>query len=150
MADRGKKAMKKMKEDLNNTVKILYPDVADPPFLPALPLHGYTGLYIHPAYQNLTIQLSDEAQAGGYEPRRPLIAYRADMIWPMTIEFEHVSGEYWAIYATSMRIPVSWQARHGKVEFKLGANGEVEALVAEFTEIGEPTSEGKITFTKVS
>lgn len=105
----------------------------------ALPLEAYTGTYFHPAYLNLTIDLSDaEGQ---------LKALRNSQVWQMTFDFVQVSGEYWIIYVDMARSPNLLNGQLAKAEFRIGANGKVAELIVEFLEDG---SEGSITFQKIN
>lgn len=87
----------------------------------------------------MTIELSDDATG-------QLKAVRADFVWSMTFDFEHVSGDYWIIYIDMAKTPNFLNGQFAKAEFRIGADGKVSGVVIEFLEDG---SEGIITFEKV-
>lgn len=116
----------------------LYPDRAQPPLPKALPLKEYTGTYFHPAYRNLTIDLSDAS--------KQLRAVQ-DSVWQMIFDFVHVSGEFWIIYVDMKNAPNLLSGQVARAEFRIGATGKVDKLMVEFMEEG---SEGIITFDKIA
>lgn len=126
----------------DKAVDELYPDRAAPPVPRALPLEAYTGTYFHPGYLNMTITTNDEGEEG-----RLLRAVREDFVWQMTFDFVHASGEYWAVLIDMKDSPNRLNGQVAKAEFRVGPDGKVSALVAEFLEEG---SEGIITFDKIA
>jgi hypothetical protein len=100
---------------------------------------AYTGTYFHPAYRNLTIELSSV--------EGELHARRADFVWQMTFDFTHVSGEYWVVVIDMMNSPNQLNGQLAKAEFRVGLSGKVEEVLIEFLEDG---SEGIITFKKLA
>lgn len=146
--NRQRKGLEKVRSDLTKAVEILYPDRADPPLLPALPLHGYIGTYNHPAYQNITVELAVDDSRLKAPQRRPLKAVRDGTVWPSTWEFEHVSSEYWVVYTTPLNIPIQSYATFIKAEFRVGASGKADQLLVEFASSGDG-SEGVITFDRI-
>ncbi|RYP75863.1 hypothetical protein DL771_002127 [Monosporascus sp. 5C6A] len=139
-----KKSFDKMLAAADGAVDRLYPGRADPPLPRALPLGDYAGTYFHAAYRNITIEVTDKSD--GTDSKRELKAAREDFVWKMTFEFEHVSGEFWVIYAEP-RGSSGVGTELGKAEFKIGITGKAEALKAEFFEDG---SEGVILFEKIA
>ncbi|KAI1387779.1 beta-lactamase/transpeptidase-like protein [Hypoxylon trugodes] len=130
----------------------LYPDRADPPLPRALPLEDYVGVYYHPAYQNVTLELIGKDEVSGSWPRiggkkSELKAIRDNMEWQMTFEFGHVSGEYWVVIVDSLYVANGLARQLARAEFEVGAKGKVEKLKMEFFENG---SEGAIVFDKIA
>lgn len=134
----------------DSAVDSLYPDIADPPLPRALPLREYTGTYSHPAYQNITVELASPRQSGTNpkhgQTKIELQAVRSDVVWQMTFDFAHVSGEFWLIYIDMLKTPNGLMSQHAKAEFRVGPGGEATQLVIEFMEEG---SEGTIVFERV-
>ncbi|KAI1100791.1 beta-lactamase/transpeptidase-like protein [Jackrogersella minutella] len=135
-------------------VEDLYPERADPPLPRALPLEDYVGVYSHPAYQIVTLQLTEEntTSATNSRPKRAgkrgeLKAIRDDMEWQMTFEFIHVSGELWAVVIDMLNTPNMLNGQLARAEFVVGVKGTVDKLKMEFMEDG---SEGVIAFDKVA
>ncbi|RYP50402.1 hypothetical protein DL768_004077 [Monosporascus sp. mg162] len=140
----AKKAFDEMLAAADDAVDRLYPRRADPPLPRALPLGDYAGTYFHAAYRNITIEVMDNSD--GIDGKRELKAAREDFVWKMTFEFEHVSGEFWVIYAEP-RGSGGVGTQLGKAEFKIGSTGKVESLKAEFFQDG---SEGVLLFEKIA
>ncbi|KAI0836342.1 beta-lactamase/transpeptidase-like protein [Hypoxylon sp. FL0890] len=135
-------------------VNDLYPERANPPLPPALPLKEYVGVYSHPAYQNITLELVDEDdttlsdnQTKKRERRGELKAIRDNMEWQMTFEYIHVSGEFWAVIIDMLNTPNLLTAQLARAEFVVGVKGKVDKLKMEFLENG---SEGVIVFDKIA
>ncbi|OTA54193.1 beta-lactamase/transpeptidase-like protein [Hypoxylon sp. EC38] len=151
-AGQGKKLIDYQLKLHKTAVDDLYPEHADPPLTPALPLQEYAGIYSHPAYQNITLELIGEDdttptnnQAKGGE-RGKLRAIRDDMEWQMTFEFVHVSGEFWAVIIDMLNTPNMITTQLARAEFVVGFKGKVDNMQIEFLEDG---SEGVIVFDKI-
>ncbi|RYP82795.1 hypothetical protein DL770_005505 [Monosporascus sp. CRB-9-2] len=140
----AKKTFDEMLANADGAVDRLYPGRADPPLPRALPLGEYAGTYFHAAYRNISIEVIDNSD--GIDGKRELKAAREDFVWKMSFEFEHVSGEFWVIYAEP-RGSGGVRTQLGKAEFKIGSTGKVEALKAEFFQDG---SEGVVLFEKIA
>lgn len=89
----------------------------------------------------MTITTNDGEEEGR------LRAVREDFVWQMTFDFVHASGEYWAVLIDMKDSPNRLNGQVAKAEFRVGPDGKVSALVAEFLEEG---SEGIITFDKIA
>jgi hypothetical protein len=122
-----------------------YPNRADPPLARILPLNKYLGTYHHPAYQNITLTLTEES-GDGTHPKRELRSAQTDFVWKVIYEFEHVSGEYWLVFINMQNTPNGFFQQYGKAEFKLGVSGDVEGLEIEYFEDG---TEGTIYYKKI-
>ena len=74
----------------------LYPNAPKDPIPLSLPLQAYAGTYTSPGYGtvNLTIDKMDDQLPSSNQPSGRLCAAVLDRAWPMIVEFEHVSGEY--------------------------------------------------------
>ncbi|EFX04400.1 serine beta-lactamase-like superfamily protein [Grosmannia clavigera kw1407] len=124
----------------------LYPQRAQPPLPPSLPLADFVGTYYHPAYQNLTLQLmkSNYSDYGVV-----FTAERREHTWPTLCEFVHVSGDSWAMY-TDMLYERSGNFRgYGRARFQVGADGRAGSLVVEFWDRDDDTVEGVFTFVRI-
>ncbi|KAH8891646.1 beta-lactamase/transpeptidase-like protein [Thozetella sp. PMI_491] len=125
----------------------LYPDRPETPIAPALPLEAYAGTYYHPAYRNTTIYV------GGPKPARiadsKLGVDRADAVWRMTGELQHISGEYWILYSYFTTVPVS-PISSSPVQFHIGADGKVASLDIEFGDAPRGKGDGSYTWEKIA
>ena len=89
-----------MVEEMNAQMKIgraeLYPNAPKDPIPLSLPLKAYAGAYTSAGYGtvNLTVDKMDDQSPLSNEPSDRLRAAVFDRVWPMIVEFEHVSGEY--------------------------------------------------------
>ena len=86
----------------------------------------------------------DDGKAGG--GKRLLRAVRNAMVWKMTLEFEHVSGEFWLVYCMP-RVSNGLMTELCRAEFRVGPSGRADAVEVEFFEDG---SEGVIVFERVA
>ncbi|KAH9885525.1 beta-lactamase/transpeptidase-like protein [Xylariomycetidae sp. FL2044] len=85
---------------------------------------------------------------GSQKRRRPqLRAVRRDMQWQMTYEFEHASGEYWAVVIDMLNSPNRLNGQLARAEFEVGVDGKVAGVGMEFLEDGY---EGVVLFEKVA
>lgn len=134
---------------LNGTLDRLYPDRAQPPQPPSLPLADYTGTYHHPAYQNMTIELvdSNDYKESNYEVT--FTAERRDHTWPTLCEFVHVSGEHWLLYTDMLYERSGNFKSYGRAWFDVGADGRAHTLVVEFWNADEDIIEGVVPFARV-
>lgn len=150
-ANRGKEAVDKALSRFDTAVDKLYPTRANPPRLPTLQLHEYAGVYSHPAYHNLTLELaeppSDAQGASTTVKTGKLKGSREDEVWQFTYDFAHVSGEFWVILLDMKNSPNQLNGQVAKAEFRIGPSGRVEQLVVEYT---EDQSEGIITYAKIA
>ncbi|KAI0104412.1 beta-lactamase/transpeptidase-like protein [Daldinia grandis] len=140
---RGEEVLNTQLKLAETAVQDLYPERADPPLPRALPLEKYVGVYSHPAYQNITLQLTDEDSANA---KGELGALRDDMEWQMTFDFHHVSGEFWAVVIDMLNTPNLLNGQRARAQFELGVKGTVDKLKMEFLEDG---NEGVIVFDRV-
>lgn len=109
------------------------------------PLEAYTGLYSNPGYRNLTVHLAPPATStGGLQSilgstqRKPIqyLTIGVNRIWPFTLDFEHVSGEFFIargyhdmhLKHQDMYDPLEIQLT--KVEFRIGEDGQVKEMGA--------------------
>ncbi|KAI2781006.1 beta-lactamase/transpeptidase-like protein [Daldinia loculata] len=141
---RGEKVLNTQLKLAETAVHDLYPERADPPLPRALPLEKYVGVYFHPAYQNITLQLTDEDSVN---TKGELRALRDDMEWQMTFDFHHVSGEFWAVVIDMLNTPNLLNGQRARAQFGLGVKGTVDKLKMEFLEDG---NEGVIVFDRVA
>ncbi|KAI2610592.1 beta-lactamase/transpeptidase-like protein [Hypoxylon sp. NC1633] len=147
----GEKVVYDQLKVADTAVDTLYPERANPPLPRALPLEKYVGVYGHPAYQNITIELTgeDNSAKGDSRPsgKGQLKAVRDNMVWQMTFEFRHVSGEFWAVVIDMLNTPNGLGVQLARAEFVVGVKGNVDKLKMEFLEDG---SEGVIVFDKIA
>ncbi|KAI1777305.1 beta-lactamase/transpeptidase-like protein [Hypoxylon cercidicola] len=147
----SKKTLDEMLKLADTAVEKLYPDRADPPLPRALPLQDYVGTYFHPAYRTVTIELAeggDSSSSSGIEKKKKgeLKAVRDNMEWEMTFEFQHVSGESWAVIIDFLNTPNMLNGQLARAEFVVGVKGTVDKLRMEFLEDG---NEGIIVFDRM-
>ncbi|KAI2469640.1 beta-lactamase/transpeptidase-like protein [Annulohypoxylon bovei var. microspora] len=149
----GNKTIQSQLKQPETAVEELYPERANQPLPPALRLQEYVGVYSHPAYQTITLELVDTDGATTTKnsettrgPRGQLKADRGNMEWQMTFEFIHVSGEFWAVVIDMLNSPNSLNGQLARAEFVVGVKGKVDKLKMEFLEDG---SEGVIEFDKI-
>ncbi|KAH8666343.1 putative penicillin-binding protein [Xylariales sp. PMI_506] len=134
-----KKRLQTTLSKFDDAAEKLYPERPNPPIPSSLHLEAYTGTYSHPAYQNITLEVTPTGDK--------LRAMREDMVWQVMYDFEHVTGEFWVVYIQFVHSPGSLQGQLAKAEFRIGVDGTVEAVEIEFMEEG---TEGLITFKKTT
>lgn len=120
-----------------NAINIHYPSVPSPPLAPSLPISQYSGIYYHPAFRNVTVELRDDA----------LFINRTDAVWKYYMTFKHISGDYFLGYMDSAVAPRSIFKSALPAEFKVGSDGTTKLLgIATEPEMGP---EGRIWFERV-
>jgi hypothetical protein len=129
--------LEKQRREYNDAPKILYPTTPDPPLPATLPLSNYTGIYHHAAYRNIKIELKDGA----------LFTNRSDPAWKITIDYKHVSGDFFIGYVDSTTAPGLIFKNAAPAEFVVGSDG----IVKKFGIGAEPSMgpEGRIWFDRV-
>ncbi|KAK8053488.1 beta-lactamase/transpeptidase-like protein, partial [Apiospora saccharicola] len=143
----GKKSIQDILSSYDSAVDQLYPGRTEQPLPPTLSLQKYAGTYYHPAYQNLTVEVDEGTSSSSRQPSKPqLKGSRANAVWENSYEFEHVSGEFWAIFLDMKKSPNWLSGQVAKAEFRLGPDGWPDELVIEYMEDG---SEGVITYHRV-
>ena len=99
---------------------------------PALPLPAYEGIYHHPAYQNITISMSEsqhvETEPGVAGAPLPLFARGSEKSYlNVSLTLHHVSGEYW--WALAKMGPSSFITDQlMKAKFEVGVSGNVTGV----------------------
>ncbi|KAK7943183.1 uncharacterized protein PG986_012296 [Apiospora aurea] len=143
----GKKSIQDILSSYDSAVDRLYPERTEQPLPPALPLQKYAGTYYHPAYQNLTVEVDEATSSGPRQSSEPqLKGTRPNAVWDVSYKFEHVSGEFWAIFMDMAKSPNWLSGQVAKAEFRLGPDGWPDKLVVEYMEDG---TEGVITYERV-
>ncbi|KAF7590720.1 hypothetical protein BBP40_002511 [Aspergillus hancockii] len=101
----------------------LYPQLPTVPLPPALGVQEYTGVYEHPGYGKL--ELNVDAEGLG------LVADRLTCEVPMVIAMEHVSGEFWL---ATLRERYQDPRDHERVraEFRIHVDGQVSEVGIDF------------------
>ena len=118
-------------ERLEHGMERLYPDAPKESIPLSLPLEEYTGVYTHPAYRsvNLTIVKPNEGLPLSEKSTKILHADAFDRTWPQELHFQHVSGEYFLIYASRPKSQEYLKISEVmKGEFTLDASGKVAKL----------------------
>jgi len=110
---RNKDRLQKAHDEYENTWKEVYPNIPDPPLPTSLPLQNYTGTYFHPAYNNITLEIKNEA----------LYANRSDATLKLEFTLEHISGDYFMAYGDSTEAPGTAFKAAAPAEFKVSADG---------------------------
>jgi hypothetical protein len=129
--------MQKSEEEYKNTWRQVYPNIPEPPLPTTLPLRSYTGTYFHPAYNNITLELKDDA----------LYSNRQDATLKLEFRLEHISGDYFMAYADSTEAPGSVFKAAAPAEFKVSSDGISKTLgLAAEPEMGP---QGRIWFERV-
>lgn len=137
---------------LEKAIDKYYPDRPKHSIPPALPLEAYAGTYFHPGYLNFTLELVGPGQ----ETKRAgaaLTAERPDATWPSYNEFEHVSGEYWMIFMSTLKQPAGVIGEYAPAQFRIGADGRADALGVTWISMdfsGEDTIEGQVWFDRIA
>lgn len=127
----------------------LYPTRPDPPLPLPLPISAYEGIYVHPAYPALNISAhcakpsifprfpnpdSTEHEGASLQQPLSLCATICGSILAHTIEFRHVSGEFWLVARDF------WgEHKATRAEFRVAPDGTVGELGVEF----EPMMKGE-------
>jgi hypothetical protein len=82
---------------------------------------------------------------------KTLISDHADFTWQLNIEFEHVSGEYWVLYAEMMKLPgTRVMQEYAAAEFRLGADGKINKLGVEWRDVASGVIDGWIWYHRVT
>ena len=97
-----------------------------------LPLAAYTGVFNHPGYRNITINLAQPSDRIPLAEPRPSEVLHADVLdrtWPVVLDFEHITGEYFLVWASGYKTdgPAILEEAT-KAEFHIGEQGTVERL----------------------
>ncbi|KAK3945584.1 penicillin-binding protein 4 [Diplogelasinospora grovesii] len=128
---------------IDHAVEILYPDYKEEnKTQSALKLESYAGTYYHPGYQNLTLTLGEDGKT--------LRSERSEFTWQNKVELEHVSGEYWVLYSTSLKAPGN-MAIDGiaAVEFRIGVDGRVSKVGIEWRDTASGVVDGWIWYDRL-
>ena len=133
---------------LAHAVGDLYPERADPPLPHILPLEQYTGTYYHPGYQHVTLELA-ESTLYRSRGRTTLAADLPDLSWKTSMNFDHVSGEFWVVYLNSSTVRNGLMDEAVPGRFHIGPDGRVAALEVEVRYMAEGSVEGLIRFEKI-
>ena len=130
---------------LHDAKSKFYPSIPDPILPLSLPLSSYTGTYFHPAYHNMTIALPPTTTSSS-SSSSSLQIRRADTTLKITMDLEHVSGEYFLGQLDLMNAPNLMFRTAFPAEFRLGKDGTVR----EFGALLEPAmGEEKIWFARI-
>jgi hypothetical protein len=115
---------------MDNAPDVLFPNHADPPLSPSLPLEKYAGTYYHPGYQYMKLQLGQ--RPGGRIANATLFAERPGFTWRSVCDFVHVSAESWVLYFSLLtgESEAAWEI--AAVQFRIGPDGEVSAMGIEW------------------
>lgn len=135
---------------VRNGLDTIYPTRPETPIAYTLPLHKYAGLYYHPGYKymNLTAPVPDKTMVNNKGRTEVLLhADLDDNNFRVMCDFHHVSGEKWIMYVDMIDAPTLMMHGFGAVEFRIGANGEVEEMGIEWRARAE--AEGWIWYKKV-
>lgn len=140
--------VKRLKEAYPKFREKLYPDVPSPPLPHALPLRDYEGTYSHPGYQAVTFKVvkPEEDLPVKETTKEVLHAVKERSEWGVTFDLEHVSGEHFVCYLSTLGRSALAQlvVEPCEAEFDIGADGRVSALGIQIE-----SSLGKIWFDKV-
>ena len=161
-AAKGEKAVRQAAQNLLHAKEMLYPNVPDPVLEKSLPLHGYAGVYTHPAYATVNLSIINappcnqcEARDDGTEGKEYLTSQFPfyALASPIFFWLEHVSADYFLLYTRYFSFE-GWDPRELrtstdaaiKAEFRIGEDGRVREMGVDI----EPEMGGKkIWWTKV-
>ncbi|KAM3515116.1 hypothetical protein MY11210_001234 [Beauveria gryllotalpidicola] len=109
---------------IDDAIDTLFPHRPSPP-LPSSHTHdALVGEYHHAGYGTLNLRLEADPRTAA---ARILVADRKNLVFPMQWRFEHVSGDYWAIwrysYADTARPSAAYAAR-----VETAVNGAVKSI----------------------
>lgn len=133
---------------LANAVDELYPQRPDPLLPRSLPLERYTGTFYHAGYGSVTLQLAPSTIYRSAN-MTTLVADLPDLSWKLTMNFEHVSGEYWVVYLNSSTVRNGLMDEAMPAQFRIGSDGNVKSLVVEMQYMAENMLQGLIEFEKL-
>ncbi|KFA76398.1 hypothetical protein S40288_04805 [Stachybotrys chartarum IBT 40288] len=131
---RWEKMLNEATTNLEEAIKELYPDVADPPLPPITKFSQMTGTYRHAGYGTLTLQ---EAPHPGKINATILLANREDMTWPYVLKFYHVSAENWVLQLVTTDVPIPLGTEYGRAWFQIGADGRAASVEYEVGNVRE-------------
>ena len=134
------KTAKKASFILDHSGEVLFPDAprGTHALSLTLPLGSYAGQYCHGGYRNLTLVVKDRNPSSPrsrfHQSTQGLQAEAYDRTWPIILDFEHVSGEFFVV-RTSDAYTYRGEDEHetslqlvSKAEFRLGPDGKVRKL----------------------
>lgn len=108
----------------------------------------YAGTYYHPAYQYINLRVAESSHSNSKSTIK-LVADRPDVTWKLSMEFEHVSGEYWVVYLRFAHSKNGIMDEVSPAQFKIGADGSVEALGVTWGSTPDAMVDGLIWFESV-
>ncbi|KAK7178458.1 penicillin-binding [Paraphaeosphaeria sporulosa] len=139
--------LSKVRDDASNAVKILYPDLPDPPLPPTATTSEVVGKYYDKGYKTLNLS---EAPHPDKPDEKILVAPRENMTWRSRMEFHHVSGDYWIVWSIPAGITTPYCRDYMRAQFKRGPDGKVSSLeILMETHLGY-TYEGPVSFRRVA
>ena len=135
------KQIQEEQELLRHPVRLMFPTAPrkEDRMPLSLPLEEYAGYYTHPAYPNLNLTMGGKTRVPAdhviNERSKDILISELSLEGNYIAEFEHVSGEYFIVYAggaetfdreTEVFLPGQW--RVSKAEFRLGPDGKLKEL----------------------
>ncbi|KAI9810883.1 MAG: hypothetical protein M1827_005742 [Pycnora praestabilis] len=137
------------RQDLLRGKNGVYPDIPKKALPMTLPMEDYVGTYNHPGYRNITLTTVEPDKKLPLSSPVDIILHGEcpDLVFPIMLDLEHVSGEYFVAWVSVPKTDGSRDVQMGvKAEFKIGADGKVtEVGVAAVAMMGEV----KIWFTRL-
>ncbi|KAM3537892.1 hypothetical protein ARSEF1564_009197, partial [Beauveria bassiana] len=83
---------------IDDSIDTLFPDRPSPPLPSTHTLNALVGDYHHPGYGTLHLRLDEANNPRNAAAERILVADRKNLAFPVQWRFEHVSGDYWAVW----------------------------------------------------
>ncbi|KAJ6781817.1 hypothetical protein PWT90_06449 [Aphanocladium album] len=141
-----KKALAGAEKAVANMIDILFPDRPTPALPSTHNLDAIAGKYSHPGYGIIEVRQQTNPQNSS---EMILVADRDNLAFPVQWRFEHVSGDYWAIwrygYVDSARPSVAYAAH-----VETAASGSVKSISLKMPEVVAGKDQHEIVFSRLN
>ncbi|KAF2757736.1 beta-lactamase/transpeptidase-like protein [Pseudovirgaria hyperparasitica] len=113
------------KNNWKSARKNAYPSAPSPPLQTTLELSKYVGTYHNPGYRNLTLRLAESPAWWLRDAEAVLHMDTFEKTWKYTLDFEHVSGDYFIArtMSPSFAPAASFDYQYFEAEFRIGPDG---------------------------
>ncbi|KAJ6441533.1 penicillin-binding protein [Purpureocillium lavendulum] len=122
-------------EDKNkNITEVLdevFPDRPKEPLPSTVDIDALEGTYHNAGYGNITLRV--KTTSNGAEKQKVLRASRLEYTFPMKLDLEHVSGDWWLMVLDMANNPVAYFRSYAETAFQFGVDGKPSAMEVQFT-----------------
>ncbi|KAJ3492594.1 hypothetical protein NLG97_g5283 [Lecanicillium saksenae] len=140
-----KEALEGAEKAIDNMIDILFPDRPTPALPSTHDLDAITGKYSHPGYGTLEVRLETNPENAS---EKILVADRDNLAFPVQWRFEHVSGDFWAVwrygYVNTARPSLAYAAH-----VDTAASGTVKSFTLKMPEVVAGKDQLEIVFSRL-